>query len=102
MGSRKFSIKSTTYAKNGRVLAIGYNSYTRTHPIMKHFANLVGDVHKEFLHSEVSAILRSGNVKIHSIRVERYGANGEPLLAKPCKICEAAIKAYGIKKVIHT
>lgn len=99
---RKFSIKSTTYAKNGRVLATAYNSYTRTHPIMKHFANLVGDFHKEFLHSEISAILKSGNNKIHSIKVERYGAKGEPLLAKPCVICEAAIKAYCIKKVSYT
>lgn len=102
MTKKRFSIKATTYSKNGRVLGVAFNNYEKSHPIQQHFANLVGEPHKFFLHAEVSAILKSGKNKIHRIYIERYGNSGNPLLAKPCKVCEAAILAYGINVVEHT
>lgn len=102
MTKKRFNIKATTFAKNGRVLAVAFNNYEKSHPIQHHFANLVGEPDKIFIHAEISAILKSGKNKIHRISVERYGNTGNPLPANPCKVCEAAIRAYGIIVVEHT
>jgi tRNA(Arg) A34 adenosine deaminase TadA len=89
--------------KKGRVLSIGQNSYTKTHTLQSHYAKLVGMPEKVYLHAEISAITRCRDLsQAHSITVYRYGKDSRPLLAKPCKVCEEAIKLSGIKKVFHT
>ena len=99
---KKFEIRATTYAKNGMPLATAVNSYKKSHPIQSFFAHQVGLDCKRFLHAEIAAILKSGKKVIHRIKIERYGADGRPLLAAPCPVCCAAINAYGIKVVEHT
>lgn len=90
------------YDKHGRFLSAGINSYTKTHPLQKHFAIKVGHDKKEYLHAEIAAILRCKDIPIHTIKVERIGSKGQRLPAKPCPICQAAILAFGIKVVEHT
>lgn len=40
--------------------------------------------------------------KAHKIVVMRYNKKGEPVNAKPCKICEQAIALTPIKVIEHT
>lgn len=99
----KQNIKAIIYDKKGRVLSIGENSYNKTHTTQAYHANKVGLPHKVFLHAEVHAITRLTELKkahrIHIIRTLKDGSHGN---AKPCPVCESAIKAAGIKYVTYT
>jgi deoxycytidylate deaminase len=103
MTKARFDITAIIYDKRGRVLSIGKNSYIKTHPEMKKHAERVGLPQKIFLHAEVHAIVRCKNLqKAHKISIMRFDSKGNPKIAKPCPVCESAIKAAGIKIVEHT
>ena len=101
MKARQF-IQARCYNKRGQLLSVGFNSYTKTHPLQKWFASLASMDDKQYLHAEIDAILRARSARIHRIVVERYGKDGHPRLAAPCPICQLAIAAFGIKIVEHT
>jgi deoxycytidylate deaminase len=100
--SRKFLVKATCFDKRGRVISIGFNSYTRTHPKQAKLAKIAGLEEKQTLHAEIAAIIKARGKPIHSIMVERYHRDGKPALAAPCPVCQLAIKMAGIKHVHHT
>lgn len=101
--SRKHTLTAIIYDKKGRVLSVGQNSYVKTHPLQKKFAEKAGQPHRESLHAEVAAIIKCRSLeKAHTIKIFRFDSEGRPALAKPCKICEGAIHAAGIKNVEHT
>ena len=97
------AITAIIYDRRGRVLSIGKNSYVKTHPLQAKYATRVGLPEKQFLHAEIAAIVKCRDLaRAHKIEVLRVGRNGDLLLAKPCPVCESAIKASGIKHVEHT
>ena len=102
LSRKKYLIKATTFDKRGVPIATGINDYKKSSPIMKQLAARVGLHDKIYLHAEVLAILRSGDRKISSIYIERYNTDGSPALAKPCPVCQEAIKLWGIKNVFYT
>lgn len=102
MSKRRYKLTATTYDKRGRVIARGHNSYERTHPLQLEYAERAGQDWKPYLHAEIHAIIRSRGADIHKIRIERFGQNGEPKMARPCAVCELAIKAAGIRFVEYT
>lgn len=96
----KHHLKAFIYDKKGRILSIGENSYTKSHPKMAEYARKSGTPYKIFLHAEMSAILRCPDLsKAYRIHVHREGKQGDPLNAKPCPICMSAIQATNIKHV---
>ena len=99
---KKFILKATTYDRKGNVIAVGFNSYIKTHPKQSTMAAKVGMNEKQTLHAEIAAIIRSKRHVIHKIKVERYDSCGNPKMAKPCPVCELAIKEAGIKFVEYT
>ena len=100
---QEHSITAIIYDKKGRPLAIGKNSYVKTHPIQKMHADAVGRPYKQYIHAEIDAIIRLKDTKkAHKIFVSRIGKSGDPLIAKPCPICQRAIELAGIKVVEHT
>ena len=103
MTKKRFNIVATVYDKRGRKLTEGTNSYTKTHTLQAKFAVRVGLDDKIYLHSEVSALSKlKKHHKPYRIVVERYKDNGDPALAKPCLICQAAIESHGITLVEWT
>ena len=89
--------------RKGRVLGRGVNSYTRTHPLQKHFAVAVGMSEKlGALHAELSAVLRSRDKEIHTIFVARVLKDDTISLAKPCKACSQMLKSFGVQKAVYT
>jgi len=97
------TIKATAYDKRGRILAIGFNSYTKTHPLQKSYCFRAGmGTKRPFLHAELVALLKAGPDRVHTLQVERYRQDGTPALARPCAGCALAIKEFGVKHVIHT
>lgn len=103
MAHIKHELTAIIYDKKGRVLSIGQNSYIKTHPLQAKHAQKVGLPDKQYLHAEVHAIARCKDLtKAHRILITRFGKNGQPMLAKPCPVCQSAIKAAGIDLVEHT
>lgn len=102
MARVRYNIKATTYDRKGKIIATANNSYEKTHPRMDELACYVGLPYKQYLHAEVLAIIRSRGKPIHKIKIERYGANGQPKTAAPCPICMQAIKEAKIKFVEYT
>lgn len=99
----RYSLEATIYDKRGRVLAVGNNSYTKSHPMQVKFAEKVGKPDAIFLHAEMDALRRLKDWdKAHRIVVTRFDKNGEPAIAKPCKICRLALEHAGINHIEHT
>jgi tRNA(Arg) A34 adenosine deaminase TadA len=102
MCKARHSILAQCFDRKGKLLSSATNSYTKTHPIQKFFAEQVGHEAKIYLHAEIHAIIKAGDKQIYKIEIIRTGKNKQPLNAKPCAICQAAIKAYGISIVSYT
>lgn len=99
----KQNITAIIYDRKGRIISMGKNSYVKTHPLQAKFANQVGLHEKIFLHAEVDALVKLKDwKKAHKIVVTRFGNSGEPLLAKPCPVCQRAIEMAGINYIEHT
>lgn len=97
------NMTAVIYDKRGRVLSIGKNSYTKTHPYMAELALRHNEPDKVFLHAEVDAIIRCRDISsAHRIFVTRVNKNGQYALARPCMICMTAINSTPITKVEHT
>ena len=96
-------LKAYCYNKKGRLLSTAENNYNKTHPIQKYFAQQVKEPAKIYLHAEIAAIIKAGDQKIHKLVITRYSPRTHKALnAKPCPICQEAIKAYGIQYVSYT
>lgn len=99
----KQDMTAIIYDRRGRVLSVGKNSYFKTHTLQAKHAAKVGTPDKQYLHAEVHAITKCRDLsKAYKIFVTRYGKTGQPLLAKPCPVCESAIKSAGIEIVEWT
>lgn len=98
----KQDISAFVYDKRGRLLATGQNSYVKTHPLMAKTAISMGEPHKIYLHAEVAALVKCDWSKAYRILVTRYGKDGRPLLAKPCKVCHQVIAMTSIKVIEYT
>lgn len=99
----KHIVTAICYDKRGRILSIGRNSYVKTHPLQAHLAKQCNQERKIFLHAEVDAIIKAKNWElIYKMTVVRLNKAGQKVNAKPCAICQEAIKLAGIKRVEHT
>lgn len=103
MSKTRFDITAIIYDKRGKVLSIGKNSYVKTHPLQHFHSHKVGLPHKQYLHAEIHAIAKCKTLeKAHKIVVMRFDKSGNPRTAKPCLVCQSAIKEAGISIVEHT
>jgi len=100
---KRFSVSAVIFDKRGRVLSIGKNSYKKTHPLQAEYARRAGEPEKVYLHAEVDAIIKCPDLgRADKIVIFRHTEDGSPANARPCKICQHAIKLAGIKKIEHT
>lgn len=103
MTRKRFCVTATAFDKKGNIIGAGANSYTKSHPLMKHFAQVAGDSEEKiYMHAELAAVLSAGNRPIHRIFVQRYFSNGLSANAKPCPTCDAMLKAFGVKHIEYT
>lgn len=87
------------YDKKGKVISIGFNSYVRTHPLQAKYASRAGKPDLIYIHAEIDALVRARGRKIHKIFVSRMDAHGNYVMAKPCPICQEALRDFGVKIV---
>lgn len=81
----------------GRVLSFGVNS-NKNDPM------IVGDeLLEKSVHAEIAALRRhKGPLHNATIYVARVGRRDTPLMSKPCKNCQKALKDAGVTKVVYT
>lgn len=102
MCKQRFDITAIIYDKKGNILAIGKNSYVKTHTLQAKYAERVGRPDKKFVHAEILAIARCRDLsKAHKIFISRYYKDGTPAPAAPCPICLSAIKDMTNIKIIE-
>lgn len=89
-------------SKRGKIISECSNSYVKTSPKQAFYAKRVGLDSKVFLHSEVRAICLAKGKKIHKLIIARVDSQNNPVLAKPCPICELALRDAGILSVEYT
>ena len=99
--SKKYEVTAMAYNKRGKLLAVGTNSYTKTHPAQAKFGKRSGKPNAIYLHAELACLLRAKE-RVHRLEVFRYDNEGRPANSKPCPSCQLAIKEYGVKEVRHT
>ena len=85
-----------------RIVSVGHNSYTRTHPEQSRLAKKVGQPDRQFLHAEVAALLKAPR-DADTLVVVRINKQGELVNASPCPVCREAIRLFNPKmKVFHS
>ena len=99
--ARKYEITALAYDKLGKLLSVGRNSYTKTHPLQAQLGRRTGKPDAIYLHAELAALLKARE-QVWKLVVLRYDKEGKPALAKPCPSCQLAIKQFGVKHVEHT
>ena len=100
---KKYNFFSTCYDKRGKIISRGENNYNKTHPLMQKLSiKIFGKPIKRVLHAEVLSLLRCGDKVPYRIFVERYDTDGAVNNAKPCLICQEAIRLYGVKELHYT
>lgn len=100
--NKRHKLIAKAYDKKGNQLSVGFNDYDRTHPVQLHFAKLANSPKQTRLHAEIHALLRCRDKVPFSVSVERYDYQGNPALARPCKICMIALREYGVRWVNYT
>lgn len=98
----RYVITASCFDRKGRLISVGTNSYKKSHPLQAYFARKVGEPFKTNLHAEVHALIQSKGKQVHTLLVQRFDSQGNPKLAKPCKICQEAMRAFGVTKAIYT
>lgn len=98
-GKHKFAACCTD--KHGRILSYATNSYTKTHPAQLRAAKAAGCEEKRFLHAEIAALVKCRE-RPYKIQVVRVSKAGELRLAKPCSVCQLAIREAGVKFVEYS
>lgn len=99
----KQNVIALAYNKRGHLLAVGRNSYVKTHPLQARYALKGGNPDRIYLHAEVAALIRaSKRGTVHKLVIVRQSEAGNYLCAKPCSGCQAAISDFRVKHVEHT
>lgn len=98
----RHSLTAYAYDKRETLIGSGSNSYTKTHPLMSYFGQQVGAKNQPYIHAELAALLKCGRKKPYRLFIKRIKKDGTTGNAKPCIICERAIKAWGVQHVVYT
>lgn len=97
----KYAVGALTLDSNGSIISIAFNSYCKTHPYMKELASKTSKKESCYLHAEVAAIIKAKG-KAKTLLVTRLTAKNTVALARPCPICEIALREAEIENVYYT
>jgi len=99
--SRK-PVGAVLYRKR-REIASAVNNDDKTHPMQASWAERVGLREKIYLHAEMAALIKAREEADTIVVVRLGGHDGKSLRnAKPCPICEPALRYAGIKHVYYS
>lgn len=84
-----------------KVVVAATNLETKSHPLQAKFAERVGLKEKIYLHAEIAALVKCRE-DVDTIIVARVNPQGKLRMARPCPICELALKEAGITHIHYT
>lgn len=89
---------SFLFNKNS-IISIGWNNYSKTHPIAKQFGHKSNNIHSELhcilnLKRKITQGLTMVNIRINK--------NGDFRNSFPCKNCQKMLKHYRINNIIYS
>lgn len=100
--SRK-KVGAVLYNSKRRVVATAVNNDDKSHPRQAWWAQSVGLKEKIYLHAEMSCLIKAREYADTIVVVRLGGHDGKSLRqARPCKICEPALRYAGIKHVYYS
>lgn len=84
--------------RGGNILSTGINVIAHKKGITLRYGR-----HCITIHAEIKAVLncRADNVQGTILYSARIGKNGKACISKPCEICAAILKEYGIYQVVY-
>lgn len=96
----KQNVVALAYDKRGKLLAVGRNSYQKTHPIQKKYCHEVGLDHRDmiYLHAEIDVLIKT-NFNAHKVVINRISASGDLLPSQPCGVCMKALIDAGVEEL---
>jgi tRNA(Arg) A34 adenosine deaminase TadA len=101
--NKKQNICAIITDRRGNILSIGTNSYSKSSPFQKMYADKVGEINKIFNHAEIDAIKKLPySSKPYNLFVARIDKKGNSLPCYPCEICLLALRDTKIQNVYHT
>jgi deoxycytidylate deaminase len=102
---KKYFVGALALDSRSNPVCVGFNSYTKSHPYQKKLSERISIENireKIYLHAEISALIRCKG-EAETLIVARIGVDDNIFrLARPCPICQEAIRQSGIKKVYFT
>jgi len=84
-----------------KVILTATNLEKKSHPIQARFAERVGLGEKIYLHAEIAALVKCRE-ECDTIVVARVNPQHKLRMAKPCPICDLALKEAGISKIYYS
>lgn len=84
-----------------RVVMAATNLEKKSHPVQAKFANKAGLREKIYLHAEIAALIKCKE-QADTIVVARVNCFDDLRMAKPCPICQLALREAGIEKVFYS
>ena len=84
-----------------KVIVSATNLETKSHPLQAKFAERVGLGEKIYLHAEIAALVKCRD-EADTVIVARINPQGKLRMARPCPICQLALKEAGITHVHYT
>lgn len=100
--SRK-KVGAVLYNSKKRVIATATNNDDKSHPRQAWWAQRVGLDEKIYLHAEMAALIKAREDADTIVVVRLGGHDGNSLRqARPCPICEPALRYAGIKHVYYS
>lgn len=86
-----------------KVIATATNLDFKSHPLQAKWAEKVGLKEKIYLHAEMACLIKAREDADKIIVVRLGGHSGRALRnAKPCPICEAALRYSGIQHIYYS
>lgn len=88
-------------SNKNNIVSSATNLEAKSHPIQAEWAKKAGKPKCIFLHAEIHALIQAKE-DADSIYVARVSKHDEIRMAKPCEICELALRSAGVKNVYYT
>lgn len=85
-----------------RIVAVGINSFCDSSRRQRDLARRTRNPERVYDHAEVRLLARLGSRHCTSVWVLRLLRDGRSGLAKPCEVCQLALRQQGIKHVWYS
>lgn len=105
LSKKRYVIIASSYDKRGRLIYSCTNSYTDSSSLQRYYAIKAGHPERKFNHAEVRCLeisILKMKQKVDKLLVVRMDSNGNYKDARPCEVCQLALKDFGIRTVLYS